>query len=294
MIGLKRYLGAIYKTVRDAARKFAGDDAILHAAALAFYTMLSLAPLLVLAIWALDALDFQARESLVQQVTQLAGPGAGDSIRNIATAADARPDTNQLAGYLSMGVVLLAGTGIFVQLQKILNRVWGVRAVPSNRLLGWLRKRLISLVMMLVFLALLLALLATAAVRSYVADAFKDRLPGGEWLSFMLEIAVTFLLLVILLGLVFRMIPDVTIASREVVFGACVTAGLLTVGNLLLGWYLARSGVGSRYGAAGSLVMLMLWAYYSWLMLLFGAEITQVHARMAGREIVPNEHAERD
>lgn len=277
-------LKAAWDVVRLAVLDFFEDEATTLGAALAFYTALSFAPLIVLLITVTTFLGDDVRQQLLGQVRNLMGPKAGEMVTLVVQSADERRDLRTFAGLVGLASLALSAAGVMGQLQFSLNRIWGVRAKAGQGVGGWLRKRLLSFAMLIgAFLVLLLSLLA---------DAILSAVLGGIhviWpvVSLLLSLAV----FTALFALLFRYLPDVEMAWRDVWVGALVTALLFTIGKAAVSLYLGNSSVGSAYGAAGSLLVLLVWVYYSSLIFFFGAELTQAAARRFGKPIAPNEHA---
>ncbi len=268
--------------------EFFKDDAMTHAAALAYYGALSLAPLVLILLWIASFVGPTAEKTLVDQAVTAMGEQAGSSIQQVIGGARARPTLANISGAVGLGVLLFSAASVFVQLQHALNRIWDVKPRPDAGIWNTVRKRLLSFAVVLLMGLLLMASLVLGFVLSAGLKAFGE----SATLLRLLNEAVIFVVLTAFLALVFKYLPDVKISWRDVWLGAAVTAVLLSVGKLLIGLYLGRSGVASGYGAAGSIVLLLVWAYYSGIILLFGAEFTQVWAGRSGRRIVPDEHAQ--
>jgi membrane protein len=268
---------------KAAGRDFAPDDALTLGGALAFYTALALAPLLVIVVWIAGSLSDTGQQAVVDQIVETIGPQAGAAIGDIITHAAERPTLGTVAGILSTAMLLFSASGVFGQLQHALNRVWDVEPNPGQGVKGWIRKRLLAFGMVLTLGFLLLVSLGLSA---FLSAAF------GSWAA--MHAVASLLVITVLFALLFRYLPDVRIAWHDVWLGAIVTALLFVLGKYALGLHLGHSSVGSAYGAAGSLVILLLWVYYSSLIFFFGAELTQAWARSSGREILPDQHARVD
>lgn len=264
------------------------------AAALAFFAVLSIPPLLVLIVMIVGqfASGAAAQQAIVQQVEQVVGSQGANAIEMILDAAS-RPEGLSLAA-LTSGVVLLFGaSGVFVQLQDALNTVWNVRPDPEKGIMNMVQKRVVSFVMILAVGALFLILLLLSSIVAFLGNQISEALPGSLPVFQVLNVVVGFLLLTGVFALLFRTVPDVTIAWRDVWLGAAVTAVLFVLGVFAMGLYLRFSNPASSYGAAGSLIVLMIWIYYSTQIFFLGAEFTQVYASMYGSQIVPEEGAVR-
>lgn len=285
-------IGEFFSLFKEAFQEFLDDDATRLAAALSYYTVFSLAPMLVILVAVASLFYGQeaARGEIVATLQGVMGPQAAGAIETMIENSS-RDEGGALALTLGIVTLILGASGAFAQLQAALNEVWSVEAAPGSGVVGIVRKRLLSFAMVLVIGLLMLLLLAASAVLSGAADS----LFGGvsPLLLRTLELAGAFVLVTILFAIVFRWLPDVEISWRDVGVGAATTAVLFVVGKYLIGLYLGHSSVGSSFGAAGSLAVLLVWIYYSSAILLFGAELTEVWARRYGDRILPDEHAVR-
>lgn len=270
------------------------DKAPRLAAALSYYTVFSLAPLLVIVIAIagifLGQSDDQAQSQVIGQIATVVGQDAADAIGDLLQSAN-RPQLGSLAGILGLAALLFGAAGLFGQLQDALNTIWEVAPKPDRGIWGIIRDRFFSFTMVLGtgFLLLVSLIITTAlsATLSFVAgDSFEQTVLG--WIvNFVISALVTWLLF----ALIFKIIPDVEIAWRDVALGAGITTILFVIGRILLSLYLANSATTSAYGAAGSLVLLLIWVYYSAQILFMGAEFTQVYARRYGSRIRPSQNA---
>lgn len=273
-----------WRVMRTAARGIGDDELMTRAAALAFYSALSFAPLLVLLLWIVASLspDWQAR--LVNDLVALVGPRAAESVHLVIQNADQRPGIGNLAGWIGLAVTLVGASAVFAQLQGALNRVWGVRARPGRAVLGWLRTRTraVGLLLTLAFL-LIVSFSASAVIALFV--------PGGTWLWRIVEALVSLGVFSLVFAGMYKLLPDAIIAWRDTLIGAVLTALLFALGKFGIGLYLDHSDVGGAYGPAGAVIVLLVWVYYSALILLLGAELTQAVAEARGRPILPSPHA---
>lgn len=290
MLGkLKEAASIAWESLRD----FFAEDAFQLAAALSYYTLLSIAPLLLVIIGATGLLlgEDQVREALVEQVRQLVGDDGASLLRTVSRNVGTT-HSNIVTMSVGFALMLLGATTVFAYLQKALNRIWGVQAAPSNAVLGFLRARLTSLavVLGLVFLLLVSLFFSTAinALQGYIEGLFPAAAAVVRTGNVLLSLA----LLALLLAMLFRYVPDVEISWRDTAAGALVTAILLTIGKQAIGLYLGQASVGSAYGAAGSAVVFMVWVYFVAMILFLGAKVTKVIARRRGSPLVPSAHAE--
>lgn len=268
------------------------DKAMRLAAALAFYTLLSLAPLLILAV-SIAGLVFgeeAARGEIAAQLQGLLGAQGAEAIQGVLSSA--RSPSSGVIGTIVGGVVLFFGAaGVFGELQDAMNTVWEVQPKPGGGLLGFIRTRVFSLTLVLGVAFLLIVSLVLSAGLSAAGNLFAGGLPGGETLWQVLNFVISLSVLTVLFALIFKVVPDVKIGWRDVWVGALMTAVMFSLGKLGLGLYLGRSAVATPFGAAGSVVVLVVWVYYSAQILFFGAEFTQVYARHRGTRIVPAKNA---
>ncbi|WP_346290063.1 YihY/virulence factor BrkB family protein [Sphaerothrix gracilis] len=286
----------LWRLLKETFKEWQEDDASRLAAALAYYTVFSLAPLLILVI-AIAGMVFDAsaaREQIVNQIQGLVGADGASVIETAIENAN-RPGSNSglIATLISLGILLFGASGVFVQLQASLNQVWNVKAKPTEGLMNLIRKRFLSFAMILVIGFLLLVSLVLSAALSALSAFLNSWIGNLSWLWQLINIALSIGVITLLFAMIFKYLPDVKVTWRDVTTGALITAILFTLGKFLIGLYLGNSSFGSTYGAAGSIVILLAWIYYSAQILFFGAEFTQVYARRYGSQIVPDEHAVR-
>ena len=290
-MNVKRAWPVLKRTVGD----FGSDEAMTYAAAVAFYAALSLAPLLLLFITLVGTLGQGAQDSFVSTINSYVGPQAGGAVDEIANNPDT-PSLASLSGLVGLATLLYSASGVFAQLQAALNHIWDVQAKPGAGVWGWLRKRFLSVGMIFVILFLLLLSLVATSVLATVGDQAKSATDAAGGVATVLwqivNAVVSLAVFFALFAAMFKFLPDVRIGWRDVLVGAAVTALLFLLGKFLIGFYLATTGSGSAYGAAGSLIALLIWVYYSTVILFFGAELTQAIVREQGRHIEPDEHAE--
>lgn len=276
---MKRYLNLFKQAWAD----FGEDKAQRLAAGLAYYTIFSIAPLLLIAI-AIAGLVFgrsEAQAQIVAQLQGLFGDAGAKAIKEMLENA-AKPDSGALAIIIGSVTLLFGAAGVFAQLKSALNTIWEVEEKKGGGIAGFIKERLLSFAMVLVVGFLLLVTLVIDAALSAVGSYAQARLPGGEAPWHIAQLVVSFGVVAVLFALIFRYLPDVRIAWRDVRFGAAFTAALFVIGKFALGLWLGKKSVGSAYGAAGSLVVLLLWIYWSASIVFFGAEFTQVYASSHG------------
>ena len=273
--------------LKEAFEKWSADKAPRLGAALSYYTVFSLVPLLVLTI-SIAGLVFgteAAQQAIMTQIESLVGPQSAAAIKQMLEIAQ-RPSSGALASAIAVVTLLLGASGVFAQLQDALNTVWSVEPKAGRGLWGTIKDRLFSLMAVLGTGFLLLVSLVLSAALAAFGKMFQGRLPGHEGLLHLADLAISFGVITLLFAMMFKLLPDAKIAWRDVWIGAGLTSVLFTVGKFAIGMYLGKADVGSAYGAAGSLVILLVWVYYSSQILLYGAEFTSVYANRYGSRIV--------
>jgi membrane protein len=278
--------------VRQALVRTYQDDALQLCAAIAYYSLLSMAPLLLVAIAIAGVFfaDGTVHAQLVAQLEKLVG-AEGAALAKTVIASTESEERSQWSLLLGAVLTLVGATTVFAQLQNALNRVWRVEAVPGNALLGFIKHRLLSFALVLSIGFLLMISLVISALLGALHSYLDERLAAATFFWSALDLAITFGFSAVLIAAMFKYLPDAKIAWRDSWFGAFVTALLLVVGKHLIGFYLGQTSVASAFGAAGSVVVFMIWVYYAALILLFGAEITQAVAAQRGAAVEPSEHA---
>jgi membrane protein len=283
---------ALWPLLKQAATQWSEDRAPRLGAALAYYTVFSLVPLLMVAI-GIAGLVFgeeAARGEILRQISGLVGEKSGSMLQDsLQQARD--PQTGIFGTLIGVGMLLLGASGVFGQLQDALNTVWEVKSKPGRGFWGLLRDRFLSLVTVLGTAFLLMVSLVLSAGLAAIGKALSGILPGPEFVLQALNFFVSFGVITMLFAMMFKVLPDVKIQWSDVWVGAAVTALLFTIGKFVIGLYLGKSDVGSAFGAAGSMVILLVWIYYSAQILLFGAEFTAVYADRYGSHIEPSENA---
>jgi membrane protein len=275
------------RLVSAVVREAGADQIGRLAAALAYFAIFAMPGLLVLAIGAASTVfGWNAVQSRVlSEAEGFVGAEGANTIREVI-AASAQPKGSSLFAKILGSLALVFGaTGFFLQLQDALNAMWGAKGNERRKGIGaMVRKRVLSLGMVLAIALLLLVSLALSAVFSAVGDRFAGWIAPGVSAGVLaaVQLVVTFVMTALLFAAVYKVMPDLRIEWREVWVGAAATAALFVAGKFAIGFYLGRSDPGSAYGAAGPLVVLLVWIYYSTLVVLVGAEFTQVYARLYG------------
>ena len=270
------------------------DKAPQLGAALAYYTVFSLAPL-VLVLLAIVGLIFRndpggAWNKITEQMSYFLDKNAVEVVQNMAQKA-AQPNKSLLATIIGILLALFGASTVFGQLQDALNTIWGVKSKPGGGIRGFLRSRFLSFAMVGGICFLLLVSLTLESVLKGFSHYIQGVLPGGVVIAMAVYWTFDLAVVILLFAIIFKFLPDAKIQWRDVWIGAGMTAIFFAIGKWALGLYLGSGSAASAYGAASSLITLLLWIYYSSQILLFGAEFTQVYACRAGRGIAPDEHA---
>jgi membrane protein len=271
----------IWAVIKEAGVNWDRHGAMTQSAALAFYFLTALAPILILVIalsgmfYGLEAAQGQVQRELARYV----GAETAGVVQEIVKASS-RPDAGWMTAVIGAVTLVVTSTGALAQLQDALNTIWEVVPKPRMWLRRLLKKRLLCLVLIVGVGGLVLLSLAASAGVAALQTALEARFESG--LSTLLgwgDVLLSWLLMTVLLGLIYRILPDVKLSWLEVAWGSILTAALFLLGKYGIGLYLSKTGATSTYGAAGSLVAIVLWIYYSSLIFLFGAEVTRIQSR---------------
>lgn len=271
-----------WEITKQTVKKFLADNPVSFSAGIAFYTIFSLPAMLLIAIWVAASIydDALVRQSLLEQISALFGEDSAETVRTVLAAS------RELGGYtiwakiVGLGTLVLSATTVFVSLQEALNHIWNAQPDPKRKgLINFVTHRLLSFAMVvsLGFVLLVSLVIDTAivllinVVKAYFSGAAAVVMAG-------INLIVSLLIISVVMALIYKLLPDVKIRWKDVWTGAVVTAFLFMIGKYLIGLYIGNSDVASAYGAAGSLVLLLVWVYYSSSILLLGAEFTYVHA----------------
>jgi membrane protein len=292
-MGIKGFFQLLKETFSD----WSEDKVPRLAAALAYYTVFSLAPLLVIviAIAGLFGASDAVQSGVMTQIQDLVGTEGEQFIGSMIQNANQRPATGIVATVVGTVTLLIGALGVFGELQNSMNTIWEVKPKPAKGLKDTVVRlilgRLVSFAMLLVIGFLLLTSLLLSSGLAALGDYIGGLLPFSEFFLQALNFVISFGVITVLFALIFKFMPDAHIAWRDVWLGAAVTSLLFTLGKFALGMYLGKSDVGSSFGAAGSLALILIWIYYSAQIVFFGAEFTQVYANRYGSKIVPDEDA---
>lgn len=277
---LTRVIGVL----REALRRWSDDDASSMGAALAFYALFSMAPLLLLVI-SIAAMVVDARaahDAVVGPLASLLGERGAAAVESLLRAAD-ESGASGFSAFVSVVTLVLGATSVLAQLRKNLDKIWQVPPRPQRAWWKLLGPRLSAFALVLAIGFLLLVSLVSSAAVSALGSLWASLFPGAGLVLRLLELAVSVALAAILFAMIYKILPSVRIAWRDVWFGAFATSALFWVGKWLIGLYIAKSAVASPFGAAGTVVVVMVWVYYSAQVFFLGAEVTRAYSEMRTR-----------
>jgi membrane protein len=280
-----------WRIIKGTGSEFSEDNVLRLSAALAYYSIFSLGPLLVIIV---GVAGFVLGESGVQQqvhdqLKSFLGPQSAGVVESMMQSQS--KGGGLWTAIIGVITLLLGASGVFGQLQDALNTIWEVKAKPGAGIWAFLRHRFLSFGMVLVIGFLLLISMVVTTVLSGMMSKLGGVLPVPEAVAHIVNFAASFAVIALLFALMFKFLPDVKIAWRDVWVGAAFTAFLFTLGKFLLGLYLGRASTTSSYGAAGAVVLILLWVYYASIIIFLGAEFTQVYAKTLGHKVTPSEYA---
>jgi membrane protein len=276
-------VNSVWDLIKRTALSWSDINAPRLGAALSFYTMLSMAPLLVVCIGIAGAIfgAKAAQDQIAWQIQNVVGYQGGQIVQALLQHTD-RPSSGIFAAVIGFITLLFGASGVFGELRDSLNTVWGVKISSAGSLKNMVQYRFASFAMVLGIGFLLLVSLVLSAAIAAAGKLFADYLPASEVLLHAGNILLTFITVTVLFALLYKVVPDIHIEWQDVWIGAAVTSILFSLGKFLIGLYLGKASVGSAYGAAGSLVVFMVWAYYSAQIFFLGAEFTHVYAERHG------------
>jgi len=278
--------------LKETFSEFMEDKAMRLSAALAYYSVFSLAPLLLIAISIAGAIfgEDAARGAIEEQLTGTVGRESAVAVQGMLQSA-VRDGDSGIMGLVGFAILLITASGVFAQLKDAMNTVWGLEKKPGLGIKGLVKGRVVALSMVFGIGFILLVSLVISAAIAAATKWLGDALPIPGFLFQILSFAISIGVVTLLFAMIFKVLPDAKVQWRDVWMGALLTAILFSIGKLLLSLYLGREGAASAYGAAGALILLLSWVYYSANILLLGAEFTQVYARHRGRNIQPAKSA---
>ena len=293
MITIKNIFKNIAKLFGETIDGFIADNALKLSAALSYYTIFSLPPLLIIIIslsgvfFGADAVSGQIFEQIKLLVGNSAALQIQETIKNVKLS-----NSNVFVTSVGIVILIIGASGVFVEIQDSLNFIWGFKAKPKRGIVKFLYNRLMSFAM----IGSVGFLLLVSLIINSVIDVLNKRLalvfPHNTIILFyVINVLIVFIIISILFSIIFKTLPDGKIALSDSLVGASFTAFLFMVGKFAIGAYLSRFNIASIYGAAGSVILILVWVYYSAIILYFGAEFTKVYASLHGHKIIPNEYS---
>lgn len=282
-----------WKVFKKTATYFIEDDCFTYAASIAFYTIFSLPGVLIIALWIGARLYEQGtvRDELIHQISLLIGPATASEVERIIANASL-DSTGTIAKTVGILTLVFSATTVFMSLQNSLNKIWNIKAKPERGVVKYIIDRLMSLAMVVSLGFILLVSLIIDTVLVVIQNNVADLLPDFTlYVLALVNIAISLAFITLVFALIFKVLPDATVQWRDVWIGALITTGLFILGKYLIGFYLGSSTIGSSYGTAGSLVIILVWVYYSAAIFLFGAQFTYVYAEEIGEKITPYRNA---
>ncbi|MBC5774375.1 YihY/virulence factor BrkB family protein [Pontibacter sp. KCTC 32443] len=281
-----------FSLLKASVSEFLDNESLRLAAALAFNAIFSIPPLLIIIIKAAGFFFGEAAVSgeLSKQISSATGPQAAAEVQTIIKNASV--SGTGWALWVGIGTLVFAGTTFFVTLQQSLNSVWNLKVKPENGILRMVKERLSSFGIILSIALLMLISLVMSTAIAMLSEFISSLLPGlGAWVIRIIDFVISVGLISLLFALIFKYLPDGIIRWKDTFIGAVVTALLFGLGKFLISWYISTSDPGSAYGAAGSIIIILVWIYYSSMIVFFGAEFTQQYAKKYGQRIRPKVHA---
>jgi membrane protein len=285
---------SMWRLLKATIAQWLEDQPFQLSSSLSYYTLFSLAPLLIIII-AIAGFAFgrqAAQQQIVGTIQGMIGQQSAEAVQGMIQNASSQPKTGIIATVIGIITLILGAGGVVGQLQTSLNTIWGVAPKPGQGVFGFFRERFTSFAMVSGIGFLLLVSLVVSAVVSSLTQWIGTFFGGAEVIAHALDVIISFLLITALFGMIYKFLPDIRIKWRDVLIGAALTSMLFTIGKFLIGLYLGHSAISSTYGAAGSVIAVLLWVYYSSLIFFLGAEFTQVYATQYGSGVVPRENAE--
>lgn len=286
-------IGKFWYLLKESFKEFMSDNCIKLSAALSYYTIFSLPPLLIIII-SLSGVFFGAeavRGELFGQINGLVGNEAAvqiqEAIKNISLSK-----SNTFATTLGVILLIIGASGVFAEIQESINYIWGIRPKPKKGLIKFLKNRLMSFSMIASVGFLLLVGLIVNSVLEVLNKNLAVYFPKDTiYLFYIINLLIVFIIITILFTIIFRTLPDGKVVLKDCIIGASFTSILFMIGKFAIGAYLGSSAIASIYGAAGSVILILAWVYYSAIILYFGAEFTKVYAVTHGDKIIPNEYS---
>jgi membrane protein len=290
---MKRFFLSSWKILKETICNFYEDDSMSYASSIAFYTIFSMPAILIIALSIGSAFYEKnvVQDELINQVERLIGSESAKEIEQILSNATL-DSTSAFAKTVGIATLIFSATTVFISLQASLNKIWGIKPKPKRGVIKFILNRLLSLAMVASMgFVLLVSLVIDAALVLFQGMLSKVLAGVTLYILTVVNIIISLGFITIVFGLLFKVLPDAKIKWKDVWVGSVVTTALFTIGKFLIGFYLGNSTFNSAYGAAGSLVIILVWVYYSTTIFLFGAELTSVYAEQSGSKIRPYDTA---
>ncbi len=286
-------LGVATRLLKQTFAEWQKDKVPLLASSLAYYTVFSIAPLLLIAITIAGFFfgEEAVRGEVIGQIQGLIGKDGAAAIQSMLQNTQKPTADGNFATLFGVITLLLGASGVFGQLQEALNTIWDVKPKPGRDLIKFIQSRFLSFAMVLVIGFLLLVASVLSTILISVSSFIGYLVPGMEFISRFIDFIVSFIVVTLLFASIYKVLPDVKVPWRNLWLGAAVTALFFNIGKYLIGIYLTQSNVTSTYGAAGSIIIVLIWVFYSAQILLLGAEFTQVYCNYIGTPIRPAKYA---
>jgi membrane protein len=288
-----KFLKTVWKLLKGTAKRFTGGDPIVYSAAIAFFTIFSLPPtLIIVAAIAGRVFEQQAVEGeITDQISELIGSGSAHQIEVILSNVSTN-ESGIIYSIIGIATLLFSATVVFNFIQKALNTIWGVKPKPNKGFLKFVIDRILSFSMVVILGFFLMVSLVLDAALVFLTDYFKGLLSGfAVYLIQAINFILSFIVVTVIFAFMFKVLPDAKVKWKDVWMGAVVTAVLFTIGKILISIVLGSTEIASTYGAAGSLAAILLWVFYSTVILLLGADFTYVYSKLKGRTIRPAKQA---
>ena len=286
---LKRF----WLTLKETSKEFIASDPFSQAATIAYYTIFSLPAVMILTIMAAASFYDEAsvRTALLHQAGVMIGPSTAEQLGSMLQNAEVT-ETKWMAKIIGLVALVVSAGSVFASLQSALNKVWSVESKPGKAILKYMGTRLLSLALVACFGFLMLVSLVLDAALVAFSEQIAQRLSGVTTIVLsVLDVVISFSIITLIFTLLFKVLPDVKVRIKDVVTGAMMTALLFTAGKYLISAYISYTNVGDTYGAAGAIVIILVWVYYSTIIMLFGAHYTHVHTRDHGSGVIASDHA---
>ncbi len=281
----------VWKVIQEAGAGFADDKVIKLSGSLAYFTVFSIGPMLIVILYLAGLVYKDAEVTVFNQIASMTGPEAAKQIQQLITNLTQTKSGN-LAAIIGFVTLVIGATGVFAEIQDSINLIWNLKPKPKK---GWLKMLLNRLLSFSVVISLGFVLLVSLIINGIIEN-FMGRLQArypelAVTMVYVINLLLTFAITTLLFGIIFKVLPDAIIRWKDVAVGAMTTALLFMLGKFAITYYISQSNIATTYGAAGSLVILLSWVYYSSVILYFGAEFTKAYAAHFGSRIVPNHYA---